>query len=78
MEVKIKPEVTRRGMIDMQVCVPENWADEQVKEFADKENPCGTDKGWDIRREGDKALAGDPERRPCKGRKGFVHITLDA
>lgn len=71
-------EVTRTGPLDMQVCVPEDWADEQVKEFADRENPCGTEHGWFIRKAGDEALNGDPERQPCTGRYRHVHIMLDA
>ncbi len=31
-------EVTRCGALDMQVCVPAEWTDEQVKAFADREN----------------------------------------
>lgn len=71
-------EVTRRGALDMQVCVPSDWTDQQVKEFADKENPCGTQNGWFIRRAGDKALNGDLERSPCASGGGQVHIMLDA
>lgn len=73
-----KAEVTRTGALDVQVCVPEGWADEQVKDFADRENLCGTQHGWHIRKEGDDALAGKPERNPCSQRAGFVHIMLDA
>ena len=73
-----KPEITKMGVLDMQVCVPEDWTDEQVKEFADRENLCGTDHGWQIRRTGDKYLAGANERVRCQGRMGFVHIMLDA
>lgn len=74
----MNPEVTRRGAFDMQVCVPADWTDEQVKEFADKEYESGTDNGWFIRKEGDKGLSGDPERAKCSSRHGFVHIMLDA
>ena len=74
----MKPEVTRIGTLDMQVCVPEGWNDEQVKKFAERENLCGTIHGWGIRKEGDRLLAGDPERQPCQEREGFVHIVLDA
>lgn len=71
--------VTKRGALDMQVCVPSGWTDEQVKEFADRENECGTENGWSIRRDGDKALAGAPERIACEGGPaGNVHIMLDA
>lgn len=71
-------EVTRRGGLDMQVCVPSDWRDSQVVEFAERENPCGTTNGWVIRREGDAALAGKPERVNCASRAGHVHIMLDA
>jgi hypothetical protein len=70
--------VTRTGALDMQVCVPESWTDERVKEFADRENLCGTQHGWHIRRQGDEALLGKDERVPCSSRKGFVHVMLDA
>lgn len=71
--------VTRRGVLDMQVCVPKEWTDEQAKKFADLENPCGTENGWFIRRQGDAALAGAAERVPCQGgAANNVHIMLDA
>jgi hypothetical protein len=75
---KSKPQVTRRGALDMQVCVPKDWSDERVKEFADRENPCGTQLGWTIRKQGDEALAGANERVACNGCDDFVHVILDA
>lgn len=75
-----EPEVTKAHIFDMQVCVPDTWTDEQVIEFANRRNPSGLANGWGIRRTGDPALAGDPERTPCagsEGRPGFVHIMLD-
>jgi hypothetical protein len=71
-------QVTRFGALDMQVCVPAEWTDEQVKSFADSRNLCGTEHGWQIRREGDKALAGCAERVQCQDDPSFVHIMLDA
>jgi len=62
----------------MQVCVPADWSDGQVKLFADSENPCGAEHGWQIRRAGNPALAGAPERNLCASRKEFVHVMLDA
>ena len=73
-----KPTVTKTSALSMQVCVPEVWEDEQAKTFADTENECGTQHGWQIRKEGSERLAGDPERRACADREGFVHIILDA
>lgn len=71
-------EVTRMGVLDMQVCVPEDFTDEQVKAFANEANPCGTSYGWTIRQQGSKYLAGANERVPCEERPGHVHIMLDA
>lgn len=73
-----QPEVTRRGALGMQVCVPFNWSDEQVVAFAERENPCGTTAGWQIRREGHRLLNGAPERAACAERPDFVHVMLDA
>ncbi len=70
--------VTKQGILDMQVCVPKDWTDDEVRDFANIENLCGTTNGWMIRREGDKALAGSLERVSCSQRKDYVHIMLDA
>jgi len=74
----MEAEIIRRGALDMQVCVPSAWSDDQVKEFADANNYCRTSSGWQIRRQGDGALGGCNERVPCEERPGFVHIMLDA
>ena len=73
-----KPEVTRCGFLDMQVCVPKEFTDEQVKEFADANNPSGLEAGWMIRKQDDESLNGDPERAQCEKREGCVHIMLGA
>lgn len=71
-------EVTRMGALDMQVCVPKDWDDEQVISFAELENPCGTSNGWCIRKQGNPLLLDMAERGQCGKRNGFVHIMLDA
>lgn len=71
-------QVTKRGALDMQVCVPKDWTDQQVKAFADSENVCGTANGWQIRRKGDPALRGTSERVQCGDDPNFAHIILDA
>lgn len=70
--------VSRAGLLDMQVCVPKDWTDEQVLEFAEKNNPCGTEGGWSIRKQGDENLGGCDERVQCKEIENNVHIMLDA
>jgi len=72
-----KPQVTRTTFLSMQVCIPSNWSDNDVMQFANTENPAGTEHGWIIRKQGDPALSGDPERAKCNERAGFVHIVLD-
>ena len=72
------PQVTQLGALSMQVCVPDNYTDDQAISFAEQEYPCGTINGWFIRREGDESLSGCHERVSCEGRPGFVHIMLDA
>ena len=78
MAESMSAEVTRTGAIYMQVCVPSDWTDIQVLYFAEIQNPSGTMNGWQIRRQGDTALMGAPERQPCASREGHVHIMLDA
>lgn len=72
------PEVTYSGFLDMQVCVPKDWTDQQVVAFAEEKNPCGTTAGWAIRRQGDRELSEYSERVECAQHPGKVHIMLDA
>ena len=74
----MKPQVSRRGFLDMQVCVPKDWTDEQVKTFADEHNPCGTTGGWFVRKQINYKAKGQLERQPCEDHEDFVHIVLDA
>ncbi len=75
-EVKIDAAVTRYGGLDMQVCVPFFWDDEQVVAFAEHHYPSGTKMGWRIRRD-PLLLNGDAERITCATLEMNVHITLD-
>ena len=71
--------VTKPGLcLDMQVCVPKDWTDDQVIQFAESEWPCGTTLGWQIRREGHELLGGSPERVQCSDDPDQVHVMLDA
>ena len=69
--------ITRYGLFDLQVCVPETWTDRQVIEFANHSIESGTESGWTIRKEGHEALSGSPERAKCEAEKGKVHIMLE-
>jgi len=74
----MEAQVLRCGSLDMQVCVPKDWTDEMVVEYAERANPSGVKNGWSIRRKGSKLLGNDLERTPCVKYSEFVHITLDA
>lgn len=71
------PQVTKSGVFDMQVCVPESWDDYQVLAWIEGPRPSGTENGWQIRKEGHEALQGAKERVSCAQRKGYVHIMLE-
>jgi hypothetical protein len=71
-------EVSRMGIFDMQVCVPWEWTDTEVEVFAEHEYPCGTQAGWQIRKNGSSLLAGDSERVQCEKYPHRCHIMLDA
>jgi len=70
------PSITRLGLLDMQVCVPSDWSDNQVIDFANTKNPAGTTGGWTIRTD-ETLLCGDPVRNDCDNENNMVHITLD-
>lgn len=70
-------QVTRAGLLGMQVCVPKDWTDDQVEGFANSENPTGIESKWRIRRKGDEALAGCDERVQCEQLESHCHVMLD-
>ena len=71
-------EVVRSSFLSLQVCVPKTWTDQQATEFAEKDTPCGTQNGWQMRKQGDPNLAGCDERVQCTQHADNVHIMLDA
>lgn len=62
------PSIVRLGVFDFDVCVPADWADEQVEDFAESSYPCSDFGSWKVH--------GD--RITCANRDGFVHISLTA
>lgn len=71
------PQIVRTGALDMQVCVPIEWSDDEIVSFANLENPAGTENGWHIRTD-PELLAGCPVRNPCGIYHATkAHVTLD-
>jgi hypothetical protein len=65
------------GVFDLQVCVPVDWTDEQLTEFANEQVEAGTTNGWVMMHNGNKYLEGDPERVPCAEKANFIHARLE-
>jgi hypothetical protein len=74
----MEAEITHHGVLDIQVCVPKNWSDAEILDFANSINPSGTTGGWVLRKQGDSLLYGDPERQPCTKHPDKIHVMLDA
>lgn len=70
--------VTQLHVLSMQICIPKDWTDEQAKQFADTQNPCGTRNGWFVCKDGDDILQGDSERVDCLKEPDHVHLVLVA
>jgi len=71
------PQVIRVGFLDVQVCVPEDWTDDQASEFTNQAAPTGISNGWEMKKTGNSTLAGDPERVKCDDREHYVHIMFE-
>jgi hypothetical protein len=69
-------QVVRTGLMDMQVCVPKDWSDEQAEQFANGSRPTGLDHGWKLREAADRAQNGAPIRVQCEQDAANVHIML--
>ena len=74
----MKPEVVNSRLFDMQVCIPKDWDDSKIIDFAELNNPSNIPKpnGWKIRKD-NKLLQGAPIRINCDTKNNFVHVMLD-
>ena len=70
------PEILKCFELAIQACVPDNYTDDQIISFIDKEEPCGTGYGWFICKEGHMNLGGAKQKIPCEDRAGFVHVVV--
>ena len=71
------PTVLVEKMFDLQVCVPKDWTDNDVEQFANSRSPAGTQNGWKVMHTGHKYLGGDPERVVCSDNPEYVHMRLE-
>lgn len=62
------PAIVHIGVFDFHVCVPGDWSDEQIEDFAESACECGKFGEWKVQ--------GD--RLDCPNREGFVHMSLTA
>ncbi len=64
----------RIGMLDCQVCAEKSVTDEEIESFAAAHSGISSAV---IRREGNPALKGDPERAVCDIDPNRVHVMVD-
>ena len=76
--VRGEPQMMRRSVLWCQVCVPEDYGPEEIRIFAEREDPCGTRNGWQLLEEGHELLRGQPAAMECAERPGYVHRVLVA
>lgn len=74
----MKPEIIKISGLAMQICVADEWSNMQAISFSEKENPCGTEFGWSVCKDGEAPLLGCPSRNKCAERVGFIHMLLVA
>ena len=67
---ELKPEVMGVKLLGMSLCVSKDWTNEQVIDFAEKNNPCGTTAGWQVH----EALG----RVKCSDKLDYIHIVVHA
>ncbi len=73
---KPRPSIIRTSPLLIQVCVPEEWNNEQIVEFANTKHPAGTSNGWMVVKDGHDLLSGDPERVRCAKYPNYIHVLL--
>lgn len=71
----LEPQVTQRGLLHCQVCVPKDWTPEQARDWLQSVNPAGTRAGW-IFVDSSEQLSGDQPIVECRLRNGFVHMVF--
>ena len=69
-----RPEVVKELFLAIQVCVPVDWLQKQIEEFANDQVICGTKSGWMMRTE---PIGDDLVKMECNEKEGFVHIIMD-
>jgi len=60
------PEIVHFGVNKTVACIPRDWDNEQIMNFANKANPSETG-DWEL----SKVYPDD-----CNARDGFIHVTL--
>jgi hypothetical protein len=78
-----EPTVMKMTLLNLSVCVPAEWTDEQVERFANADCPAGTQHGWGIQKAAEYSQDLPEEQRKervsCGGpnpREGYVHVVL--
>lgn len=72
--------IIRSSFLSLQVCVPKDWATNQIEAWTNAHHPCGTSGGWKVRtNEKESSDPLDQERVNCADEPDtYVHVVLDA
>lgn len=72
-----RPELIGSRLVSVQVCVPDNWSNDQVIDFVQRMPVSWEKEAWEVRKDGDVLLCGHPAKTPCKKKPGYIHMFLD-
>ena len=70
------PNLVRMSLINLQVCVPKEFTDEQAEEAANQLHPTGISSKWTMREAEDPTQMGAPLRVQCQQHPENVHIMM--
>jgi hypothetical protein len=70
------PTICRKKVLSMQLCVPKDWTESKILEFAENRVPCGIESGWYLCKKDDPVLDGAEDRVSCDDRSEYVHVVV--
>ena len=68
--------VLRMNLCGLRVCVPREWSNDEITDFANTERPTGIKSCWVVAENGASVLGGDQARIRCADDREKVHVVL--
>lgn len=76
-QVEGEAAITNQGIMDLQICVPKTFTDDEATAKANELAPTGIESRWTMKHNGHEDLRGCDERVQCSEFKSHVHIMLE-